>query len=152
MEVNEVFLRYRSGDARLADEVLERSDARGNEWVARRAMARSVRTSYTNELSERGVKKPQHFAICTNETYLGLFDATAKTLKTAKGIKSGSLRDGMSMKELAFIAASEALSVERMEEEASSGFSECRTATSRSANAIRSAIDSDRNSRQKRLV
>lgn len=153
VEMREVWLRYRSGDASLADEILQRSSPEANEWAARRAMGRAVRGEYTKELSERGLTKPFEYANCTNETYKGLFDATAKVLRERKGLsKSKNLRDAMDMKELAFVAASEALAVERMGEEESKGFIECRDATAKASGAIRGAIEADRKDRQKRLV
>jgi hypothetical protein len=153
VEMREVWLRYRSADATLADEILQQATGQQNEWAARRAMGRAVRGAYTTELYGRGVTEPQQFAICTNETYSGLFGSPAKKLKEVRSIaKSASLRDSMSMKELAFLAASEALAVERMEEEDADGFPECKTATAKAAGAIRSAIDADRHDRQKKLV
>lgn len=153
LEVREVFLRYKAGDAKLADEVLERASPEDNEWVAKRAMGRVVRNQYTRELDKRGISKGFQYGNCTNETYKGLFDATAKELKTQRGLKpTGNLRDAMSMKELAFTAAAEALSIERMEDENSSGYGECRKATAKSASAIRSAIETDRKDRQSKMV
>jgi hypothetical protein len=153
VEMREVWLRYRSADATLADEILQKATGEQNEWAARRAMGRAVRGAYTAELHGRGVTEPLQFAICTNETYSGLFGSPAKKLKEERGIaKSASLRDNMSMKELAFLAASEALAVERMEEEDADGFPECKTATAKAAGSIRSAIDADRKDRQKKLV
>jgi hypothetical protein len=58
----------------------------------------------------------------------------------------------MDTRELAYLGASEALSVERMEDEESQGFAECHKATSRAASAIRTAIESDRKDRQRKLV
>lgn len=151
-EVNEVFLRYKSGDATLADETLQRSTPEGNEWAAKRAMGRVVRNQYTQELDKRGVLEGYQYGICTNETYLGLFDKKAAELKKERGLKdNANLRDTMSMKEIAFIAASEALSVEHMEEEESLGFKACRSATASAAQALRSAIETSRRSRQGRL-
>ena len=152
VEMREVWLRFRAGDATLADEILQKATPEDNEWVARRAMGRSVRGHYTKELHERGVVHPKDYAICTNETYQGLFDAPATKLKEKRGLdRRANLRDHLSIKELAFLAASEALAVERMEDEDSAGFGECRSATSNAAGAIRSAIEADRKSRQKRL-
>lgn len=153
VEMREVWLRYRAADATLADEILQRATGEQNEWAARRAMGRSVRDAYTSELHERGVAEPMQYAICTNETYSGLFGSPAKKLKEARGLAKGaSLRDHMSMKELAFLAASGALAVERMEEEDADGFPECRTATAKAAGYIRSAIEADRQDRQRKLV
>jgi hypothetical protein len=153
-EVNEVFLRYKSGDATLADETLQRSTPEGNEWVARRAMGRVVRNDYTRELDNRGVNKGFQYGLCTNETYIHLFDKPAAKLKVERGLdpKTGKLRDKMSMKELAFVAASEALSIEHMEEVEANGLPQCRKATANAAQAIRSAIETDRRSRQTKLV
>lgn len=153
IEVKEVFLRYKAGDPALADDVLERATPEENEWAARRAMSRVVRSSYVGELQVRGVDKPFQFGVCTNETYQGLFDLTAKEMRAQRSLKKATnLRDSMSMSELAYIAASEALAVERMGYEESEGFKECKDATSKAAGAIRSAIDSDRANRQKRLA
>lgn len=153
IEVKEVFLRYKAGDANLADEVLQRASAEDNVRVAQRAIGRAARIHYTHELHARGVTEPKHYAICTNATYLSLWDKTAKEIRVAKGIPANvNPRDRMDAKELAFLAASEALSVERMEEEDSQGFSECHTATKRAASAIRSAIEADRRDRQKRVI
>jgi len=80
---------------------------------------------------------------------LGLFDKTANKLREAKGLpKRANIRDAMSMSELAYVAASEALSTERIEEEDCDGPGECRVATKRSARFIRGAIEADRRDRR----
>ncbi|WP_339036051.1 KilA-N domain-containing protein [Bradyrhizobium symbiodeficiens] len=50
LEVREVWLRYRSGDATLADEILERATAEENRWAGARALSRSQRVAYTDTL------------------------------------------------------------------------------------------------------
>lgn len=153
IEVKEVFLRYKAADVTLADEVLQRASAEDNEWAAQRAISRAVRMQYTAELKVRGVTEPKHYAMCTNTTYQNLFGKSAKDLKIDKGIPANAnLRDKLDVRSLAFLGASEALSVERMEDEDSQGFNECQEATKRAASSIRSAIDSDRRDRQRRLV
>ena len=153
IEVKEVFLRYKAGDATLADEVLQKASAEDNIWAANRAIGRAARLNFTHELQERGVAEPKHYAMCTDTTYRGLFGLSAKELKAANGMPAkANLRDGMKAKDLAFLAASEALAVERMEDEESQGFTECDRATGRAASAIRGAIEGDRKDRQKRLV
>ncbi len=150
VEVREVFLRFKGADPVLADELLERATPEANEWVARRAMGRSVRNMYTSELGKRGVADGREYAFCTNATYQNLFGANAAELKQVKDLPAkANLRDNLSITELAFLAASEALSVERMSEEDSFGFVECRSATALSAKAIKSAIDADRRSRRR---
>lgn len=150
IEVREVFLRFKGADPVLADELLERATPEANEWVARRAMGRSVRNLYTSELGKRGVSDGREYAFCTNATYQNLFGANAAELKQAKDLPAkANLRDNLSITELAFLAATEALSVERMADEDSFGFTECRSATALSAKAIASAIDADRRTRRK---
>lgn len=151
VEVNEVFLRYKAADPTLADDILERGTAEANEWAGRRALSRRVRNSYTDTLRDHGVDG-RGYGACTNATYQGLFGLTAARLRQDKGLsKKANLRDAMSMKELAFTMAAEALSTERIEDENAHGSKECRQATLRSATAIRGAIETDRKDRQKRL-
>ncbi|KKB81001.1 hypothetical protein VW35_02180 [Devosia soli] len=149
IEVREVFLRFKSADPLLADEVLSRANAEANEWVARRAMSRVVRSQFTNELNARGVSKGIEYAICTNVTYERVLGGPAKALKAARRLPAkANLRDNLNVRELAFIAAAEALSVERMEEEDSHGFVQCHAATNASATVIGRAIAADRLARK----
>lgn len=154
IEVKEVFLRFKAGDATLADEVLQRASAEDNEWAAKRALGRSARHSYTGQLQTRGVKEGYEFGLCTNETYIGLFNRTASELKTDRGLKAkgASLRDAMSVSELVKIAFSEVLSVERMEAEDSQGFNQCRMATRVAASSVKRALQDNKRDSQPRLI
>ena len=62
LEVREVFLRHKSGDATLADETLQKSTPEGNEWAAVRALGRAKRRHFTNVLQEHEVVRPIDFA------------------------------------------------------------------------------------------
>jgi hypothetical protein len=151
-EVNEVFLRYKSGDATLADETLQRSTPKGNEWAGVRALTRSTRNELTDTLQEHEVIKPVEFARVTNATYKALSDKTAKEIRISKGLKpKASLRDAMSTKELVFVMAAEQLAKERIEEENARGVSQCEGAAAKSASHIRRAIEADRAERKKPL-
>jgi hypothetical protein len=150
LEVKEVFLRYKAGDATLADEVLQRAAPEANEWAGTRALGRSVRNQYTAALRDHGVQGKDYGA-CTNTLYKVLFDKNASALKKAKGLAAkATLRDSMSNTELVFIMAGETLSTERIREEECDGGEACRLATSKSARFIRSAIDADRMDRKGR--
>ena len=152
IEVKEVFLRYKAGDATLADEVLQNASAEANEWVAKRALGRSVRLSYTAELKARGVNGYE-YGHCTNETYVGLFNRTASELKADMALKkSVSLRDALSVNDLVKVAFSEVLSVERMETEHSQGFTQCRMATRVAASSVRRALVANKEDSQPRLI
>jgi hypothetical protein len=153
IEVKEVFLRFKAGDATLADEVLQRASAEDNEWAAKRALGRAVRLSYTGQLKDRGVKQGYEFGNCTNETYVGLFNRTAAELKKDKALaKSASLRDAMSVNELVKVAFSEVLSVERMEAEDAQGYNQCLMATRVAASSVRRALEANKENSQLRLI
>ncbi|UES51561.1 KilA-N domain-containing protein [Roseibium aggregatum] len=152
LEVREVFLRYKSADPTLADEVLERATDLENEWAATRALARVKRNEYTKTLDEHGVEG-FGYANCTNAVYGQLFDATAKKLKEQKSLpKNGNLRNAMTKDELVYIMMAETLAKGRIEEEKPSGNGQCTKATKRSASFVREAIEADKKDRQRPLV
>lgn len=152
VEMKEVWLRYKSADATLADDVLERATDLENEWAATRALARVKRNEYTKALDEHGVEG-FCYANCTNAVYGQLFDATAKKLKEKKALpKNGNLRNAMTKDELVYVMMAETLAKGRIEDEQPSGNSPCTRAAKRSASFVRQAIDADKKDRQKPLV
>jgi len=151
IEVREVWLRYRAGDATLADDILQRATKEANLWAGKRAMARAQRVIYTEVLKTHGVEG-RGYGDCTNAVYERLFDGKASDLRRRRGIPANAnLRDQMDVSELSFIAAAEALSAERITEEERDGNTECVAASAKSASSIRRAIDDDRRTRQKKL-
>jgi hypothetical protein len=149
IEVREVFLRYKAGDARLADEILQKASPEANEWAGARALGRSERVLYTGILKSHGVHG-RGYALSTNAIYKVLFDAEAKDIRAKKGLqKNVPLRDNMETKELAIITVTEHLAGERINEVGSRGNEECALASMRSASFIRNAIDADRADRKR---
>src|SRR5690348_6175690 len=132
IEVKEVFLRYKAADPTLADDIMERSTAEANEWIAKRSLSRAARLGYTATLKNHGVAERGHYAECTNATYRALFGKTAAQLKKEKG-NPQKLRDAMDTKELVTVAFAEVHASDRIEDEQCSGFVECRDATSKVA-------------------
>jgi len=149
IEVREVWLRYKSADATLADEILSEASPEANEWAGTRALSRATRNRFTNTLQRHGVSNGLDYAICTNETYAALFGAPAKQLKKDRKV-IGSLRDAMSVTELSYIMASESLASERIEDTESRGRLECQESTRKSATFIKEAIEKDRASRRRK--
>lgn len=148
VEVREVFLRFRAGDASLADEILERASLEENRRVATRAMGRVTRGQFTDVLQQHGVVKP-FFGICTNVVYQTVLGKPAAALKKALGVpKNGSLRDAMSVTQLAAIALAEALSTDRIEADECNGGEECRQATFSASRHVRGALDAERKDRK----
>jgi hypothetical protein len=149
LEVRQTWLRYKAGDASLADDILERAGPAANEWAGVRALSRTTRNKHVSVLAEHGVSTPVDFATITNETYIALFDQPAKGLRKAKGLKKNdSLRDNMNLPELTYVMAAETLANERIEEINPIGPTRCQVEVRTSANFIREAIEKDRASRR----
>lgn len=151
IEVREVWLRYRRGDATLADEILQRATAEENRWAGARALARSQRVSYTDTLKRHYVEG-KGYLYCTEALYLRLLGGRSFQLRQRMGLpERANIRDSLDIAQLSYVMAAEALAAERIAEEHRLGNDECIDATARGAQAIRNAIDSDRRNRQKRI-
>lgn len=152
IEVREVWLRYRAGDANLADEILQKASSDANHWAGVRALSRSRRNSYTDTLKVHGVEG-RGYMNCTEAVYLNLLGGRSFELRNAMQLpKKSNLRDHLSADKLAFIMAAEALAAERIAEEGRKGNSSCAEASALSASALRAAIAADRKSRQPKLM
>lgn len=152
VEVREVFLRYRAGDASLADEILERASAEENRTAAVRAMGRVTRDKFTDVLQDHGVKQP-YFGICTNVVYQTVLGKPAAALKRALGVApKGSLRDAMSITQLAAVNFAEALSADRIEDIGCQGGPQCQEATAAASRTVRDALDAEKRSRRRELT
>lgn len=148
LEVREVWLRYRAGDATLADEILERATAEENRWAGARALSRSQRVTYTDTLKAHYVTG-RGYMDCTEAVYLKLLGGKSYQLRELRGLAPKvNVRDNLSVAELSFVMAAEALAAERIEEELRLGNDECVEASGRSASAIREAIEADRKARK----
>ena len=151
LEVREIWLRYRKGDATLADEILQRATAEENRWVGARAISRSQRVSYTDTLKQHYVTG-RGYMLCTEAVYAKLLGGRSHQIRVSRGLEPMvNIRDNLSVAELSFVMAAEALAAERIEQEIRLGNDECVEATAKGASAIREAIDMDRKSRQARL-
>ncbi len=152
IEVRTIWLRYRSGDAELADEILQRASKEANLWAGVRALARSGRNSYTGVLKDHGVQG-KGYMHCTESVYLALLDGKSWQIRSRRDIPARvNVRDHLDTSELSFVMATESLAAERIEEEDSQGNEECRIASLKSARYIREAIERDRMDRQQRLI
>lgn len=147
VEIRDVFLRYKRGDETLIDEIRSRRPA-ADDRDLHRQIGKGVRKRYTATLEGHGVKLPIEYARCTNAAYKELFGGTAKQLRQRRGLpEKANIRDNMSLTELAYTMASEALASERIDQQNSQGFLECHDATKTASSAIRGAIEADRQTR-----
>lgn len=152
IEVREIWLRYRAGDATLADEILQRATVEQNLWAGVRALSRAQRISHTAVLKDHGVMG-RGYMDCTEAVYIRLLGGKAFQIRHQRGLPPRTnLRDHMDVAELSYVMAAEALSSERIDEEGRQGNVACVDACAKGASSIRRAIDEDRRQRQRKLV
>lgn len=152
VEVWEVWLRYRAGDATLADDILSRASADANHWAGVRALSRARRNSYTDTLKQHGVEG-RGYMECTEAVYTNLLGGGSFELRNQMQLPpKANIRNHLSADKLAFVAAAEALSAERIAEEERTGNRSCAEASALSASALRAAIHADRKNRQRPIL
>lgn len=152
IEMREVWLRYRSGDAELADEILKQASAEENHRVGVRAMARAQRNAYTDVLKDHGVEG-RGYMDCTEALYINLLGGRSYELRNEMSLQpKTNIRDHLDASKLAFVMAAEALAAERIAEECRKGSTDCAAATALSASAIQRAVNDDRKDRQQRMA
>ena len=145
IETREVWLRYRSGDASLADEILERASAADNEWAGTRALSRSQRTQFTATLQAHGVAG-RGYGVCTNAVYTEIFGRTANGLRSEKSIpRNGALRDHLSSDELVSVMFAEMLSKQNIETDDAQGNMQCAETTRITSRKVKVLIAERRN-------
>lgn len=149
VEMREVWLRYKSADPTLADEVLQRATDEQNEWAATRALGRVKRNQFTETLKDHGVTK-FGYPNCTNAVYKEVLGGTKGQVVSKRGLPSGvNLRDALAKNELVYVMMAETLASERIQDEKPQGNAPCTKATAKSAGFVRQAIEADRKDRQK---
>ena len=149
VEMREVWLRYRSADPTLADEVLQRATDDQNEWAATRAMSRAKRNQFTVTLKDHDVTG-YGYPNCTNAVYKEVLGGTKKQVIYKRGLPAGAnLRDVIPKNELVYVMMAETLASERIQDENPRGNGPCAKATAKSAGFVRQAIEADRKDRQK---
>ena len=152
IEMREVWLRYKSADPTLADEVLQKATHEQNEWAATRAMSRAKRRQFTDTLKDHDVAG-RGYPDCTNAVYKEVLGGTKKQVIEKRGLPLGTnLRDAIPKNELGYVMMAETLATERINEENPRGNGPCTFATSKSAGFVRQAIEADRKDRQKSMA
>src|SRR5262249_43766718 len=117
-----------------------------------RAISRSQRVAFTDTLKAAYVTG-RGYMDCTEAVYLKLLGGKSYQLREARGLAPReNVRNHLTIAELSFVMAAEALAAERIEEELRLGNDECVEASGQSAKSIREAIEADRKTRQRRLA
>lgn len=125
MHVNEVYMRYRSGDVTLADEIADKASPKDQEWLAKRVAGKVKRRGFTDVLQEHGVDG-KGYGTCTNAIYVPLLGGTARDVKTRRNLpQKASLRDAMDVDELVAVAFAEMASTKRIKKVHAHGTEPC---------------------------
>ncbi len=140
MHVNEVYMRYRSGDVTLADEIADKASPQDQEWLAVRTIGKVARNQFTGILKAHDVRGIG-YANCTNATYKPILGGTAKEIRQQKGLPAkANVRETLGIKELLAVGLSEVLSKEKIEDERLYGNKPCESACDTSACKVKSIL------------
>ena len=147
-EAAKVFVQYLDADPELVGSIIDRASLSQVEWIKARASGVLIRKKATSVAQLHGVTD---FAACTNATYFGVFEKTAKELRREKGLRlKANVRPHLSTVELAAVAMAETLATSSIEEEDLQGQIECQDAFKDGGFAAREALRIHREARSKR--
>lgn len=115
-------------------------------WIDERIKGKLTRNSFTKTLAAHGVVH-QGFRNCTNAIYNPLFGGSTDVVREKKGLdKTQSIRDNLSVIELAAIGLSELLAMENITKNGIKGGGKCEIACKQSSKAVANAIVQSRKS------
>lgn len=139
MEVNKTFIRAKSGDVTLADEIADKASPEDQKWLKARMDGKVARLDFTGTLKDHGVKGPG-YAQCTDAVYIGLIGKPAKQIREDRGLKKNETRDGMTALELAAINLAEMAATKKIEDDSIYGNMPCAMKCGEVATKIKAAI------------
>lgn len=137
-QVNDVYLRAKSGDVSLAEEIFDKATPADQMKHAKRVSGKVNRTLLTSCLSQHGVHG-KGYADCTNAIYLPMMGGTASALREQRGLKPGSnLREVMDLEELARTELAEIIARKNIEQKNMLGNAACQSECYRAGMAVAS--------------
>jgi hypothetical protein len=140
MHVNEIYMRYQSGDVALADEVVDKMAPEQQELHAARTLGKVARNFLTKTLDAHEVKG-YGYVHCTNSTYKGLFGKNAKQLREERNLPvRKNVRDHMDIEELLSVGLSEILAKKEIETDSIYGNKPCANSCYRNASKVQSIL------------
>jgi hypothetical protein len=135
-QVNETYMRAKSGDVTLADEIADKATPEQQEWLATRINGKVARRRFTGMLQAHGVEG-RGYADCTNEIYKPIVGGKADEIRQLRNLKKGaSIRDVLPLKQLLAVGLAECLAAEKIESENARGNTRCITACSRASSNV----------------
>jgi len=148
IDVKDVYLRYRTGDLTLVDEVLKKAEA-SRKFQSTRDVSKQTRERFEGTLASHGVASGWPMGYVTNAIYQILLGGKKNEVAKARGLPATAVfRDHLKLEELVQTMATEVMASDRIEDKNCYGREECHDATKRSAFFIKEAFDREREDRK----
>lgn len=142
MQINDVYMRAKSGDVTLADEIADKATPEQQQWLAKRVQGKVIRHRFTSTLNDHGVTG-KGFADCTNAIYRPILGGKKSEVCRANGIPykpSISMRDAMSIDQLIATSMAEMVSAKKIEKFNIRGNANCALECDRAAQQVASLM------------
>jgi hypothetical protein len=136
MQVNEVYLRAKSGDVTLADQIADKATPEQQDWLAKRVAGKAARGQFTSTLQAHGVVG-KGFADCTNAIYRPILGGKKSEICAQRGLsRRTNLRDTMDLEQLTRTALAEIVARKSIERFNVRGNDRCANECSRAAERV----------------
>lgn len=136
MQVNDVYLRAKSGDVTLAEEIFDKASVADQQKHAERVNGKVARMLLTSCLAQHGVHG-RGYGDCTNAIYLPVIGTTAAVAREQRGLKVGAnVRDAMDAEELARVSLAEIIARKNIENKNMQGNAACQSECYRAGMAV----------------
>lgn len=124
-QVNETYLRAKSGDVTLADEIVDKAKPEDQVLHLMRTAGKVQRKQFTGSLVKHEVDG-KGIGVCTNAIYTGAFNACASELRKIKNLpEKANVREHMTVQEIIQTAHAEMIAVRNMDATRARGTREC---------------------------
>lgn len=135
-QVNDTFLRAKSGDVTLADEIADKATPEQQDWLAKRVAGKAARGQFTATLQAHGVQG-RGFADCTNAIYRPILGGKKSEICARRGLsRATNLRDTMDLEQLTRTALAEIVARKTIEKFNVRGNDPCAIECSRAAERV----------------
>ncbi len=142
VDVKQTYLRYRSGDLTLVDEILEKAEA-AKKFQDTRDISKQIRNRYSSVLVAHGAGRA--IGYCTDAIYKVLLGGTTKQIAQSRNLPAKtSLRDNLPTGELLQTMTTEHLASDRIEEKKVLGREPCAQASRRAAHFVKEAFEREK--------
>lgn len=135
-QVNETYMRAKSGDVTLADEIADKATPDQQEWLARRVSGKAARSQLTSTLQAHGVHG-KGYADCTNAIYKPILGGKKSEICAQRGLtRRTNMRDVMDLEQLTRTALAELIARKRIERYNVRGNMPCAVECAKAATSI----------------